>query len=112
MATATSVASSFSARAISKSSRASRRLEPIETSPETVAATDFFSLPRSWARFGSLQTLGSVSSVSTSARRFCLPSKSKIPPQLGRPRSEVGERRGDLIDAFGFHMGLTAKRAL
>src|SRR5206468_8443963 len=103
-ATATSVASSFSARAISKSCCASRTDPAIEDNPDTVASTDFFSLPRSWARFGSLQTLGSVSSVSTSARRFCLPSKSKIPPQLGRPRSEVREHRGDLIDAFGFHV--------
>jgi hypothetical protein len=39
------------------------------------------------------------------SRRFFLPSRSKIPPQLVRPFLEVGERRGYLIDAFGFHAG-------
>src|SRR5206468_1898189 len=103
-ATATSVASSFSARAISKSCCASRTDPAIEDNPDTVASTDFFSLPRSCARLGSLQTLGSVRSVSTSVRRFCLPSKSKIPPQLRRPLIQVRERRRDLIDSFGFHL--------
>src|SRR5437899_1817006 len=30
-------------------------------------------------------------------------SKSKIPPQLGRPGLQVGERGGDLVYALGFH---------
>jgi hypothetical protein len=34
-----------------------------------------------------------------------LASKSKIPPQLGRLRLQPGERRGDLVDSFGFHGG-------
>jgi hypothetical protein len=89
---------------MSKSPRESRRAEAIAASPVTVASSDFFSLPRSCARFGSFQTLGSVRSVSTSVRRFSLPSKSKIPPQLCRPFVQVRERRGDLIDAFGFHL--------
>src|SRR5438046_1330453 len=97
------VASSFSARAISNRPRESRKAEAIAASRVTVASRDFFSLPRSCARFGSFQTLGSVRSVSTSVRRFSLPSKSKIPPQLHRPFVQVRERRGDLIDAFGFH---------
>src|SRR5258708_8310897 len=98
------VASSFSARAMSKSPRESRSDEAIAASPVTVVSSDFFSLPRSCARFWSFQTLGSVRSVSTSVRRFSLPSKSKIPPQLCRPLVQVRERRGDLIDAFGFHV--------
>ena len=71
----------------------------------TVDSSDFFSRPSSWARFWSLQMPGSASSFSTSARRFCLPARSKIPPQLLRPFLQVGERRGDLVDAFGFHEG-------
>jgi hypothetical protein len=34
-----------------------------------------------------------------------LPARSKIPPQLFRPLVQVGERRGELIEAFGFHKG-------
>jgi hypothetical protein len=39
-----------------------------------------------------------------------LPSKSKIPPQLGDPLAQVVERGADLVDAFCFHSG-AAKRA-
>src|SRR6185436_14160625 len=55
------------------------------------------------ARFWSLQTAGSASDCSTALRRFCLPSRSKIPPQLGGPGGQVLEQGVDLIDAFGFH---------
>jgi hypothetical protein len=72
----------------------------------TVPSSDFFSRPSSWARFGSFQMPGSANSFSTSARRFCLPSRSKIPPQLLRPLLQVGERGGELVEAFGFHGGL------
>src|SRR5438445_11880110 len=98
------VASSFSARAISKRPRESRNDEAIAASPVTVVSRDFFSLPRSCARLGPLQTLGSVRSVSTSVRRFCLPSQSKIPPQLRRPLAQVRERRRDLIASFDLHL--------
>jgi len=72
-------------------------------SAPTVASSDFFALPSSWARFWSFQTAGSASDCSTSFRRFCLPSRSKIPPQLGGPGGQVLEQGVDLIDAFGFH---------
>jgi hypothetical protein len=35
-----------------------------------------------------------------------LPSRSKIPPQLFRPLVQVSERRGELVEAFGFHVPL------
>ena len=73
--------------------------------PPTVASRAFFSLPSSCARFGSLHTLGSASACSTSLSLFCLPSRSKIPPQLGGPRGEVLEQGVDLVEAFGFHRG-------
>jgi hypothetical protein len=69
----------------------------------TVESRDFFSLPSSCARFWSLQTLGSASACSTSLRRRCLPSRSKIPPQLGGPGGQVLEQGVDLVEAFGFH---------
>ena len=72
-------------------------------SPPTVDSSAFFSLPSSCARFWSFQTAGSASDCSTSLRRFCLPSRSKIPPQLGGPGGQVLEQGVDLIDAFGFH---------
>jgi hypothetical protein len=97
------VASSLSARAISNSWRASSSWEIIATSRLTVPSSAFFSLPSSWARFWSFQTAGSASACSTSLRRFCLPSRSKIPPQLGGPRDEVLEQSVDLVEAFGFH---------
>jgi hypothetical protein len=55
------VASSFSARAISNSSRASSSSEIIAPSRLTVPSSAFFSLPSSWARFWSFQTAGSAS---------------------------------------------------
>src|SRR3954470_4927645 len=97
------VASSDSARAISKSSCASCRPEAMESRAPTEDSRDFFSRPSSWARFWSLHTLGSASSLSTAESRLCLDSRSKIPPQLGRALLEVGERGGDLVDAFRFH---------
>jgi len=75
----------------------------------TVDSRDFFSRPSSWARFWSFQMPGSASSFSTSAWRFCLPSRSKIPPQLFRPFLQAGERGGELVEAFGFHVYLAKK---
>jgi hypothetical protein len=76
----------------------------------TVASSAFFSLPSSCARFWSFQTAGSASACSTALRRFCLPSRSKIPPQLGGPGGEVLELSVDLVEAFGFHdYGLTLR---
>src|SRR5712692_1666236 len=102
---AASVASSFSERASWNSSRASRSWPSRPASTRTMFSSCFFSRPSSWARLGSDQMSGFSSSLATAARRACLPSKSKIPPQLLRPRIQAGERRGDLIDAFGFHDG-------
>src|SRR5262245_22518585 len=102
-ATPRKVASSCSARASSSSSAASASPPPTRPSVPTTASSAFFSLPSSCARFGSPQTLGSESSRSTSASLLSLPSRSKIPPQLDRPRLQVGERGGDLVDSFGFH---------
>src|SRR5438552_455635 len=45
----------------------------------------------------------SITAQSSAARRLCFASKSKIPPQLGRPGQQVGERGGNLVYAFGFH---------
>ena len=91
-------------RASANSSAASRSVRAMPVSAATMPSSGFFSRPRSWARFGSLQTSGIFErSASTSLRRFCLASKSKIPPQFRRSRVEVGERRGDAVDAFGFH---------
>src|SRR5258708_3492381 len=108
---AASVASSFSERASWNSSRASRSWPSRPARTRTVFSSCFFSRPSSWARLGSDQTSGASSSLATSARRACLPSKSKIPPQLLRPRVQAGERRGDLIDAFGFHDGVAGENA-
>src|SRR5229473_452971 len=108
---AASVASSFSERASWNSSRASRSWPSRPARTRTVFSSCFFSRPSSWARLGSDQTSGASSSLATSVRRACLPSKSKIPPQLLRPRVQAGERRGDLIDAFGFHDGFRSKNA-
>ena len=70
-----------------------------------VDSSVFFSRPSSCARFWSFQMPGSANSFSTCAKRSCLPARSKIPPQLLRPFLQVGERRGELIEAFGFHQG-------
>src|SRR4051812_19824678 len=100
-----SVASSPSSRARSKSSRASD--SPLSTRPSvpTTASSDFFSLPSSCARCGLSHSFGSSSSRFSASRRPCFASKSKIPPQLGGSGLQIGERRGDLVDAFGFHEG-------
>src|SRR3954467_9213997 len=58
----------------------------------------------------SLQTPGSANSCSTAESLLCLPSRSKIPPQLVGPFLEVGERRGNLVDAFGFHVRFRLRR--
>src|SRR5262245_59022546 len=100
---AASVAASFSSRAREKSSTASRSLPLRSVRMPTRLSSCFFSRPRSWARLESDQTSGFCSSLLTSARRACLASKSKIPPQLGGPLVEAGERGGQLVDAFGFH---------
>ena len=39
----------------------------------------------------------------TSARRSCLPSKSKIPPKFAGARAQVLQIVGDEIELFGFH---------
>jgi hypothetical protein len=103
------VASSSSSRASWKSSRASAAPAPTCCRVSTTASSDFFSLPSSWARCGLSHSLGSSSSRFRSSRRFCLPSKSKIPPQFDDPLAQAVERRGDLVDAFGFHW-CSAKR--
>src|SRR5262245_3753224 len=97
------VAASSSARASANSSAASRSLPFRSVRTPTRLSSCFFSRPSSWARFPSDQTSGFSSSLLTSARRACLPSKSKIPPQLRRPLVEARERGGQLVDAFGFH---------
>src|SRR3954467_7560980 len=109
-ATPASVASSFSGRAMSKSSFASWMPDAIDTSAATVESSAFFSRPSSCARFWSLQTPGSAKSCSTAESLRCLPSRSKIPPQLVGPFLQVGERRGDLVDAFCFHVGFRSGR--
>ena len=98
-----SVASSASARAMSNSSFASARPLPTRPSVPTTASSAFFSLPSACARCGLSHSFGSSSSRFSAARRLCFASKSKIPPQLGRPGQQVGERGGDLVYAFGFH---------
>jgi hypothetical protein len=50
------------------------------SSVSTTPSSDFFSLPSSWAFFGSFQTEGSSSDALTVLRRSNLASKSKIPP--------------------------------
>jgi hypothetical protein len=63
----------------------------------------FFSLPSSWAFFGSFQTAGSSSEALTVLRRSDFASKSKIPPKLLRAGGEIGQLRADRIDAFCVH---------
>jgi len=76
---------------------------PTRLSVSTTASRAFFSLPISCARFWFSQSLGSACSLFSACRRFSFASKSKIPPQLGRLGLQSGERRGDQVDAFGFH---------
>jgi hypothetical protein len=97
------VSSSFSPRARSNRSCPSARLWPISCRVRTTPSRDFFSLPRPWARWASSQTLGSSSSRESSSSFDALASKSKIPPQVGFARFEVGEAVGDGVEAFGFH---------
>jgi hypothetical protein len=70
---------------------------------KTIASSAFFSLPRSWARFGSFQTVGSSSSSLTCSSFSDLTAKSKIPPKFGFADRQVVQQGGDDIDAFGFH---------
>jgi hypothetical protein len=72
-------------------------------SEKTMASSDFFSLPRSWAFFGSFQTAGSSSSPFTCSSFSDFWSKSKIPPKFGFARGQIGEQGGEGVDAFGFH---------
>jgi hypothetical protein len=65
----------------------------------------FFSLPSSWAFFGSFQTCGSSSEALTVLSRSALASKSKIPPKRVGAGCEIGQRQADEIDAFCFHVG-------
>src|SRR5438045_3878611 len=99
-----SVASSPSARASSNSSRASERPPSTRSSVATTASRDFFSLPSSCARWGLSQSFGSSSSRLSASRRFFFASKSKIPPQFGRPYLQVGDGGGDLVEVLGIHL--------
>jgi len=88
----------------SKRPRESRNDEAIAASPVTVGVQRLLFPAEVLRALGVVPDLGiGQERFSTSVRRFCLPSKSKIPPQLCRPLVQVRERRGDLIDAFGFH---------
>jgi hypothetical protein len=78
--TATSVESSSSLLAISKSSDASESAESTEEIVSTTPSSSFFSLPSSCAFFGSFQTSGASSSRLTSLSLAFFRSKSKIPP--------------------------------
>jgi hypothetical protein len=69
----------------------------------TTSSSSFFSRPSSCARFGSFQTPESSSARLTSISRCSFVSTSKIPPQRGLAGGEVGDRGGDLVQAFGFH---------
>jgi hypothetical protein len=84
----------------------SRRSASAFVSVKTIASSAFFSLPRSWARFGSFQTVGSSNSSLTCSSFSDFVSKSKIPPKFGFAGREIGEQGGEGVDAFGFHDGL------
>src|SRR5512143_1278571 len=105
---ASSVASSPSARASSNSSPPSAIDVASVLSVPTTPSRSLRSRPSSCARLGSSQTFGSSSARATSVSRTAFASKSKIPPQLVRPRLEIGKRCGDLVDAFGFHGGTSS----
>jgi len=70
----------------------------------TTSSSDFFSLPRAWARLGSFQTDGSSSSALTSARRRDFSSQSKIPPKLSGALSQVGDLGAQGVDVFDVHV--------
>src|SRR4051812_17805388 len=69
----------------------------------TTPLSCFCSLPSSWAFFGSFQTEGSSSEALTVLRRSDLASKSKIPPEIGRPGLQVLQGGTDQVDAFCVH---------
>jgi hypothetical protein len=69
----------------------------------TTPSRDFFSRPRSWARAASFQTAGSSRARATSFSFDCLPSKSKIPPQILLACVQVRKAVGEAVQAFGFH---------
>src|SRR3954471_7527733 len=98
-----SVASSLSALASWNSSAASVSPLSRRASMATTDSSCFFSLPSSCARCGFSHSLASSNSRLSASRRFFFASKSKIPPQLRRPRLQVGEARGHLVQSFGFH---------
>ena len=82
---------------------------PTRLSVSTTASSAFFSLPMFLRPLLVFPELGVFLLAVQRRRRFSFASKSKIPPQLGRLRLQSGERRGDLVDAFGFH-GRTADK--
>ena len=61
------------------------------------------SRPRSWARFASFQSSVSSACLATSFRRACLPSKSKIPPELCGSVGEIQKLIVDGVECFRFH---------
>src|SRR5690606_18256318 len=63
----------------------------------------FFSLPISWAFFGSFQIDGSSISWLTCSSFSDFLSKSKIPPKFGLTTGQVVQQGGNGVDAFGFH---------
>lgn len=69
----------------------------------TMPSSCFFSLPSSWAFFGSFQTAGSSSDALTVLRRSDFASKSKIPPEIGRPGLQVLQGGADQVGAFCVH---------
>jgi hypothetical protein len=69
----------------------------------TIASSDFFSLPKSCARLGSSQTLGSSSSALTCSSFSDFRSKSKIPPKIYLAQVEILQQGGEGVETFGFH---------
>jgi len=90
------VASSFSARAISKRPRESRNDEAIAASPVTVASRDFFSLPRSWRALGVVPDLGIV------RERFDFRSGVSVCPRSQRYLRSSADRlsRSESVEAI------------
>jgi hypothetical protein len=76
----------------------------------TVLSRAFFSRPRSWARLGSFQSVGSSSAALTSVRRPNLASKSKIPPQVFAAGLQVRKLGFEGVEKFGFHGRFSAIR--
>src|SRR6185295_2108381 len=96
----------------SKSSCASRRSVSSPESAETTPSRILRSRPSSCARLGSFQSAGSSSLAATSARRRCLSSKSKIPPQFDAAGFDIGQTLSRGVDALGFHVPLSEKGQL